>query len=712
MSKTTLRASASALILLGLVSTLPAMADDAAPGEGPNDEKAVIVLGKRVIRESAGATGLDLSLRETPQSVTVVTAQQMKEFDLTDANQLLATLPGINVEASETDRTYYNSRGFDIVNFQVDGVGQPLDWGLQTGALDVAIFDRIEAVRGANGMMTGIGNPSATINYIRKRPTKDFRANASVGYGSWDNLRLSGDVSGPLNADGTVSGRFVFARTDTDSYLDYYSVERNVFYGVVSWDIAPNLNATAGYSKQDNLADGVNWGALPLTYSDGTQIDYDVSATTGAPWTFWDTHTDTAFAEMSYEFASGWTVKGVYTHKDFDDEAKLLYAFGNPDPVTGAGVTAMTGYYPSTLKQDMFDFIANGNVSLFGREHQLVLGFNTSKSKSHKWEAFAPFDVYPSILDGVIVYPNQPAYPDTYLAEEIDDRLTRAYAAAHLNLTDRLKGIVGFNAIDLETEGYSYAVDNSRSEQKVSPYAGVVYDINPNVSLYASYTDIFNPQSETDVAFARLPSAEGKSYEAGIKSEWFERRLYATASVFKSEQYGLAEWAGYMQNTDPSAPGYNSDPTLVGKSYYAGIDTYVEGYEFEVAGKVTPQWTINGGWTSLSIEDKAGNNVRNYLPRQTFKLSTTYAMPERRDLRLGASIRWQSDIETIDVATTVKQEAYAVLDLVASFRLTDKVRAALNIKNAFDETYWNGLKWSQAFYAPPRSAMVTLTYDF
>ena len=174
----------SLLLATASVSLLATAAAPASAQDSESELSEVVVMGKRVIRESAGATGLDLSLRETPQSVTVVGAAQIKQFNLTDVNQLLATLPGINVEAVETDRTYYNSRGFDVVNFQVDGVGQPLDWGLQAGALDVAIYDRVEAVRGANGLMTGTGNPSATINYIRKRPTQDFQASASAGYGT------------------------------------------------------------------------------------------------------------------------------------------------------------------------------------------------------------------------------------------------------------------------------------------------------------------------------------------------------------------------------------------------------------------------------------------------------------------------------------------------------------------------------------------------
>ena len=388
----------SLLFMLGCASAAPANVEESAESSGGLNE--IIVLGKRLIRDSASATGLDLSLRETPQSVTIRTAAQIKEFELTDVNQLLASFPGINVESVETDRTYYNSRGFDIVNFQVDGVGQPLDWGLQSGSLDVAMYDRIEAVRGANGMMTGTGNPSATINYIRKRPTKNFRADASAGYGTWSDARLTADVSGALNDDDTVSARAVYARTDKNSYLDYYQVNRNVYYGVLSWDLTPKVNSTVGYSKQDNLATGNNWGALPLVYSDGTPIAYDRSANSGAPWTYWNTHSQSVFGEMSYAFDGGWTVKGIFTREDYDEQAKLLYAFSNPDPVSGLGVGAMSGIYPSELKQNMVDFIVTGPMELFGRKHQLVAGINNASSRSLKWEAFADIFAFPAYRGG------------------------------------------------------------------------------------------------------------------------------------------------------------------------------------------------------------------------------------------------------------------------------------------------------------------------
>jgi outer membrane receptor for ferric coprogen and ferric-rhodotorulic acid len=695
------RLSRSALLASTILALAPiagaAYAAETAPAiEEQNVVSQVLIESERAKR-SAGATGLDLSLRETPQSVTVVPRVQIQDFALNNVNDLLSMVTGVNVEKTETDRTYYNSRGFDITNFQVDGVGLPLLWGLQYGSVDTALFDRVDIIRGANGMMTGTGNPSATINYIRKRPTKDFQATASASYGSWNDKRIEADVSGPLNASGTVTGRLVYANVDTDSYLDYYKVNRNVYYGVVSWDITAKLKATVGYSRQDNLATGVMWGALPLTYSDGSVIDYPRSATTSADWTYWDTHDKTAFLDASYAFDNGWTAKGNYTHKNFDTDAKLLYAFGYPDKATGLGVGGMVGVYPSRYEQDLWEGSISGPIELFGRKHELVFGASSAESKGKEYENFsASFPDYPAVGTWGGQQVAEPTYPGSYLAAFSKDRLNRVYGAAHLNLTDRLKAVAGFSAIDLKSTGESYGVDQARSESKVSPYVGATFELTPNVSLYGSYTDIFNPQSDVDINHLRLAPAKGTSYEGGVKSEWFGKRLYATAAVFKSEQKNLAEYAGSFPD---------------GKSYYAGVDTEVTGYELEVSGAITDKWTVSGGWTSLSVEDPDGNDVRTYLPRKTLKLSTTYSIPDLRDLKLGAAVRWQDDISVVDLST-VTQDAYAVVDLMAGLNLTDKVRATVNVKNLFDEKYYTSLMWNQSYYAAPRSASVRLDYTF
>lgn len=675
----------------------------AAHAEDSSSSVSQVTVESERAKHSTGATGLDLSLRETPQSITVMPRKQIEDFALTNVNTLLAYVPGVNVESVETDRTYYNARGFDITNFQIDGIGLPMPWGIQFGDLDTALFDRVEIVRGVNGMMTGIGNPSATVNYIRKRPTQDFRASASASYGSWNDMRLEADVSGPLNASGTVTGRLVYANEDKDSYLDHYKVNRNVYYGVLSWDITPRLKATGGYSRQDNLATGVLWGALPLVYSDGTRIDYPRSASTAADWTYWDTRDENAFAELNYAFDNGWSAKATYTHKSLDKNAKLLYAFGHPDPVTGLGVGGMTGRYPASSKQDLWEASVSGPVDLFGRQHELVFGASTAKSHGLEYEDFSTtLPAYPAVGDWGSQQVAEPTYPGAYLAADTRDRLNRFYGAAHLNFTDRLKGVVGFNAIDLKSSGVSYGVDQARSASKVSPYAGLVFDLNKHVSLYGSYTDIFNPQIEVDVNNRKLDPVQGKSYEAGVKSEWFGGRLYATAAVFRSKQLGLATYAGTFGVGDAGPAG---------GSYYTGEDTTSKGYELEVSGALTDRWRVSGGWTQLSLKDEAGDDARLFVPRKTLKLSTTYSLPELRGLELGAAVRWQDDVSTFDLVT-VTQKAYAVVDLMAGVDLTDKVRATINVRNLFDEKYLTSLMWTQSYYAAPRSASVRLAYAF
>jgi outer membrane receptor for ferric coprogen and ferric-rhodotorulic acid len=645
-----------------------------------------------------------------------VDRERIDDFQLNTVNELLDQVVGINVERVETDRTYFNARGFDITNFQVDGIGLPLLWGIQFGDLDTALFDRVEAVRGANAIMSGVGNPSATINYVRKRPLDTLHASASAEVGSWDRWRLEGDVSVPFTD--TLGARLVYAHEERDSYLDFNHVNRDVAGAIVSWKITPELTATVGYSRQDNDADGVLWGALPLTYTDGSRIDFPVSASTSADWTYWNVTDQTAFAELGYAFGGGWQAKGVFTYSRFKENAKLLYAYGYPDRETGLGVGGMTGIYPSIYNRYLGDFYASGPVTAFGREHELAFGVSTGRSDAREWEDFYLGDIaYPDVRDWGEVQVAEPEYPGAYLAADYSDRLTRAYGAAHLNLADNLKAVVGASAMWLKSTGVSYLVDQSRDDSKISPYVGAVFDVTKNVSLYASYTDIFNPQVEVGIDNRKLDPAHGSSLEGGIKSEWFDGRLYATASLFRSRQKGLASAIGTFGDPDGPCP---EGPA--GDTCYAGVDTTSKGFEIEIAGRITDNWTLSGGYTGLDIEDQDGNDTRTWLPTKTFKLATTYTVPEFNDLKLGAQLRWQNTITYADpyvqdyglVAGDVilEQGDYAVLDLMASVRVADHVRAGVNVRNVTDSKYLASLMWGQAFYAAPRSASVSLSFEY
>lgn len=679
----------------------PLAADAASQAEAAGD----IVVTGLADPQSASATGLKLTLSETPQSVSIVDIERIRNFQLNTANSLLDQVVGVNVERAETDRTEYNSRGFDITNFQIDGIGLPLSSGIQFGDLDTVLFERVEAVRGADAMMTGIGNPSATINFVRKRPTATYQAHVSAQAGSWNDWRIEDDVSGPLDRAGKVTARVIVAHEESDSYLRYYHVNRGVAAGLLAWAPVEGIKFTAGYSRQRNEASGVLWGALPLLYSDGTQINLPRSTTTSAPWTFWNVTDETAFGEAVAQLSGDWSVRGVFTYRRIGERAKLLYAYGAPDPETGVGVGGMSGIYPSIRKQYLWDGYASGPFTLFGRTHQLALGVSTGRAQLLEFEGYSLASIdYPPINNwGKTIIP-EPSYPEPTQQTDTTDHLTRIYGAAHLDLAAPVKAVIGGSAIWLKTTGSSYDVDQARKNSRFSPYAGLVIDLTRNVKIYGSYTDIFNPQSESDVNHRKLAPAHGTSMEAGLKTTWFGGRLYATASLFRGKQSGLASYLG----------------TRDGKDYYTGVDTTAKGVEFEVAGHVTTNWTVNGGMTFLSIEDEDGAAARTFVPRRSFKLSTSYAVPAWQNFNIGAQLRLQSGVRMEatsdygDIAGTVdiRQNSYAVIDLFVGVDPIERVHASVNLANVTNTKYLNSLAWGQAYYAAPRSVRFTLSYDY
>ena len=186
---------------------------------------------------SGVATGLALSVRDTPQSVSVMTQQRMEDENLTSISDVLARVPGISTSALGTERSNANARGYPITNYQLDGVSTHTEFlgldALPTQSIaDMALYDRIEVLRGASGLTTGAGDPSGIVNMVRKKPTAQFQGSAEASVGSWGNRRGVLDLSSPLNASGSVRGRLVAVHQEGDSHIDFYSKKKDVLYGV------------------------------------------------------------------------------------------------------------------------------------------------------------------------------------------------------------------------------------------------------------------------------------------------------------------------------------------------------------------------------------------------------------------------------------------------------------------------------------------------
>lgn len=660
------------------------------------------------VKSTATATKLNTSLKETPQSISVITRQQLDDFRILSVNDALSYATGIKVEQFETDRTEYTARGLNITSFQIDGLNSPISFsGTNYGDLDVAVYDRIEVLRGANGLLAGTGNPSATINFMRKRPTKDFQAKIDLSAGSWDNRRLDADVSGALNADGSVRGRLVGAYQERDSYLDRYSTERNVVYGVIEADLSDSTTVAIGHTYQKNDTSGNNFGSLPLLYTDGTKRDYKVSDSVATDWAYMKVDTNVSFAELTHYFNNEWKVKGQLTHKDSAAEGRYNYVDGNEDRATGLGTFTSYPYiYSFATKDHVADIYANGPFELAGRKHELVVGATWSKSYMKEYSRIGDTIGNVSVVsfDDLGNFP-MPTFGAKNKDSDYTSTTTNIYTAAKLNPTDALKVTVGGSLLSYELEGSAYGTPQEAKENnKFTPYVGAVYDLNDTHALYASYTGIYRPQVEKGTNLKAIAPLQGKSYEAGIKSEWFNKKLNSSFSLFRTEQENQAQYVGTVA-------------TLQGPiDTYEGIQATTKGYEFDVSGEITDNLKINAGYTRLmSIKSDQDQNVNPFVPKHLVHLTTVYQVPQIQNLKVGASLNWQNETH-VDIGTVrYVQDSYATLNLMASYKIDDHWSAAVNLYNVTDEKYLSSMRYAefgQAFYAAPFSGLATLTWQY
>lgn len=686
--------------------TGPAPAPETAAAEpGDGEIETILIVGKREDRISKGATGLNISVAETPQSISTVDRRQMENFAAYNLNDALRLATGINVEEWETNRTNYMARGFEIKSTQIDGVGMPNGWGIVTGAMDSFGYEKLEVIRGANGLLTGVGNAAGTINYVRKRPTNEAQGSIGVSFGSWDFKRIEADYSTPLTADGTWAARVVAAAEDKDSWLRGKSDDRAFLYGVIDGQIGENSTLTFGYSHQKASTDGNLWGALVLSYSDGTQAEFPRSSSTSMDWTFWDTTTQTAFAEYTYKLGSDWNAKLSYNFRHVKDDAYLFYVYTltglNPDDDTG--LLGNPGSYPSKNHAHLLDLNLDGSFELFGQTHELIVGLNQSTSKENmRWRPVPQTDPNWGALPA-FPYPGdtfpEPQWGETIFYSVGKQRLTRAYGASRLALTDKFKAVLGFNWSEYQRDGdgiFSGPYDQTESE--LSPYAGLTYQIVDNLMAYASYSDIYQPQDQYDINQKYLDPSKGVNYEAGFKTEWLDKRLLTTLAWFTAKQENLSTFAGL-----------NS----AGQYYYKGIDVESKGYEAEVAGKPHEYVDLVLGFTALQLHGDDGNNIYEWVPRRTVNLQLSSKVPGATDLTLGVGGRWQSDIAKLDENTNVmiRQDNYVLLNAFARYDVSKQLTVRLNLNNLTDEKYITSL-YQVGYYAAPRNFIASLDWKF
>ena len=649
-------------------------------------------------KSASTSTKLNLSLRETPQSVKVLTREYLDDANINSFQDMLNSVTGVTTNRWD-ERQYPTARGFDVDYYLFDGV--PSSSELDTASdPDLSMYDRVELVKDANGLMTGAGNPAIAINMIRKHANaKELTGTLSSSYGSWNAWNSMADISASLNADGTVRGRVVVKHESTDSFADLYEKENNLFYGVLDADLTDSTYLSVGASYQELDRSGIKWGGLPAFYNDGSLTDFDRDLTVTSDWTYWNTNTTTAFAQFKQKLFNDITLNVNYDYREIDAETALLYLWSESvDKATNSSA----GLYPYTdtskTTQNNADVYISAPFTLGGLQQEVVAGFMYNQS-----ELTDRYYGSPTLDNGTIDFNN---FTPSKIIGSINNNVanpsnkttqTGAYLAGKFTLLEPLKLVTGVRVSNWEYESED-GNGNRKYNNKVTPYAGLIYDFLEDYSWYASYTEIFKPENKQDANQQYLDPREGKSYETGLKGEFFDKQLNASMSVFLTQQDNVAEKIGSIKIGDEFKDVYSSTDSVESK-----------GFEIELDGKITNNWDMSFGVAHFNVEDANGKKVQTTAVRTSANLFTKYTLDK---WSLGGGLNYKSEAYKDEAAGRITQDAYVLANLMAAYQIDQNIKLQLNVNNLFDEKYYEGLGKNSMVYGAPRNATLTFRYQF
>ncbi len=705
-------------VLLLAGEAVSAEALTAASKPVSRDEKAeqILIIGEHLT--DTPVSRLPLTVREIPQSISEISRDLMDAASMIDINDVMMHVPGVNVTLYDTQRPLYFARGFQITDFQVDSI--PTYSGSTNQEYDVALYENVEIIRGANGLFSGAGAPSATVNMIRKRPGKELEGFISAAAGSWDMRRGVGDLSIPLNSSGSLRSRFVATWQDAASFRDRYSEKKTALLGIVEADVSSSTTLALGYQSQDNDPRGTIWGTVPIFAADGSLAKLPVSTSFAPDWTNWDRKTNTLFADVNHKFNDRWKLTAVVNRTEGEVSSLRVYADGFPDRETGAGLTLLAGVGETEDTRNGMDLYVTGSYRLFGRDHDVVLGANASEVESFT-RLFSSVAGWSHAVPDAWNYDGsapQPEYEATGAFRIAATEQYGIYGANRFRLTNALSTVLGVRVSSWETgtENFNIAgayTDTSGTYEvsdEITPYAGIIYELSASASLYASYTDIFNPQSFKDKNNSLLKPVVGANMEIGAKGEFFDDQLTATVAMFKTEQDNYA-------TRDMSQPE-NSLPD--GSSAYIGVSgTESQGVEFNINGKLAGGWTINASYTYVDTQRHTDDKIWTNLPEHTAKLSTHYQLTGALSaLVIGGGLNWQSETTGFGIphpiegeeGVTFKQDSYILADLYATWEFNSNLSTTLSATNVFDKTYWANIDYAN--YGEPRNLLLSLKWQY
>ncbi len=663
-------------------------------------------------------------LKDIPQSVSVVTRQAMDDQRLDTLDDVLEKTTGITTFQSPSGGKYIYSRGFEVETIQYDGV--PLDrryYAIGSSfTADTLLYDRVEVLRGANGLLQGSGNPGAAINLVRKRPKAEPSLSITASAGSWDSYRQTLDASGPLTPDGKLRGRLVAGHEDQDYFYDTAESRKNVLYGILEYDLADSTTVAAGASVED-LHSTPFFSGLPRN-KDGSAVNAGRSTFTGADWNKWDNKQVTYFADITHDFNEDWRLKASGSY--IRETNYILYSFGRGavDPATGDGMRSRAYLYDFENVNKGADINLTGKWRAFDLEHEVVVGANASDLQTD--------DLQGGLLNLGSINLYDPVSPQRPTMEQLlgttyagtstgKIRQNGLYGVVRYKLAEPLTLVLGGRSSNYQ---YDYELHrfntgspdpaHSKHTGEFTPYGGLIYALDEQWSVYASYADIFKPQTELNADSAALDPMEGANYELGLKGELLDGRVNTSFALFQIDQENRAVYDGASGCDD---------------CYVAGGKVRTQGFDAEVSGEVLDGLQLFAGYTYTSTKYRndpndgvsgAGAAFNSYTPRHLLRFWADYTLPgelEQWSVGSGANIQsrnYHTNFGGTDGVGDIEQAGYAVWNARVAYKINKNFSVALNGNNLFDKKYYSTIGWLYAanHYGDPRNYTVTLRADF
>ena len=657
--------------------------------------------------------GAERALRDTPQSVSVVTRQQMDDKNLFTLDQVLEQSTGLTRMNRSFGSHEFLSRG-NALSYLIDGMPGISDNATGWLIPDMAVYDRVEILRGSAGLIVGAGTPGGVANLVRKRPRAEAHADVTATAGSWNQRRVELDAGTPLNGAGTVRGRALVAYEDRAYFYDAARSRMPLFYGIVEADLDAATTVRAGARRQHTVTDGYWLFGLPR-YSNGATLPVRRSTSLAQDWNRHDATISELFADVEHRFGGDWKARAAInrTTGAFDQQAAIVR--GRIDPATQQGARLYTVNY---RKQDIvttgLDVNTGGSFEGWGGRHEVLLGMNASRAITDDHAASAPaglpFDVF---------HPNnallaRPAHPAWTSLPHLNEQHYGTYASMRWELHPQLHLLLGgrLSWFDKQTTGKlaTDPVSRYKESREFTPYAGLVQDLGQRWSVYGSYASIFQPQSlYYTLGGQPLKPVVGDTFEAGVKGELYDGRLNVALAAFRINK---RDTAIYDEASNDDCLKWD----VTGSCYRNGRPIRSTGIDADASGEVLPGWQLSSGYTYNIARGVGDETPPTVTPKHMLRVSTSYRLPGAwNHWTIGGGVSAQSGyVYRADDNTDVsfRNGGRTVWDARASYIVNRNWSAHLSIANLTDKTYWaaTGELRRGNYFGEPRNIILTLRY--